>query len=144
PRADERPKLALGAPGSELREVPLVALRLARRERSPEHADDLAALEQDEVDRKLRDAAGREADHEVAAFPGDRAERGVEQVPAHRVVDHVGSRAARQLANPVLDALALVLDHLVGAVLPADLELLVAAGGGDHARAHDLADLDGG
>jgi hypothetical protein len=51
--------------------------------------------------------------------------------------------AAGQLLRAVLDALARVVEKLVRTVLLADRELLVAARGGDHACAHELAELDG-
>ena len=51
---------------------------------------------------------------------------------------------AGQLAHPVADALAAVVDQFVGAVLARDRELFGAAGGGDDPGAHRLADLDRG
>src|SRR5258706_16091115 len=63
--------LALCVPLRQLGERLRVALRLAARELAPEHADDRSPLQQREVERECRNAALREADHEVATAPGD-------------------------------------------------------------------------
>jgi hypothetical protein len=52
--------------------------------------------------------------------------------------------ATGELAHPVADALAGVIDQLVGAVRAGDGELARPAGGGDDARAQRLANLDRG
>src|SRR5690349_13753917 len=117
-----------------------VTRRFAHRERSPEHADDLAALEQHEVERDLRDLAGREADDEVAALPRDAAQRGLRERAADRVVHDVHAVALRQLLEPLLEILLAVIDAVLRAVLATERELVLARGRGDHARAEQRAE----
>ena len=74
------------------------ALRLAAREVAPEDADDRASFQQREVERNLRDLAGREADDEQAAAPGDRSQRRLGVRPADRVVDDVDAAGRRSIA----------------------------------------------
>ena len=137
-----RRELALGGPAHELGHVGLMALRIALDERAPEHADDVAALEQREIERNLRDLAGRKADHQEAPVPGDRAQRRLRIGAADRIVDHVHALAAGDAAQRLLQVLLRVVDRLVGAALAAEGELVVGRRAGDHARAHQLADLD--
>ncbi len=63
-----RRELAFFDPGEHAGGVGAVALRLQHGELPPEHANDLAALEQRQVERDLGDLAGGKADHQVAAF----------------------------------------------------------------------------
>src|SRR5262245_48791789 len=67
------------------------------------------------IGRHRLDAPRGETDHQHPRLPIDRAQRLVERVAADRVVDNVGALAAGQLAYPVADALAAVVDKLVGA-----------------------------
>ena len=77
-----------------------IGLGIAGGEGAPEDAADVAALEQGEVERQLRDAGG-EADDEIAALPGDRAQRRLGIVAADRIVDQVRAvRADRVLELP--------------------------------------------
>src|ERR1700723_38042 len=63
-------------------------------ELAPEDADDFATLEQRQVQRQLRNA-GREAHHQMAPLPGDRAQRRFGVIAADSVIDDIGSvRAA--------------------------------------------------
>ena len=64
------------------------ALQSARRERTPEDSAHVAALEQGQVKRELR-YAGREADNEEPAFPGDTAQRRLAVDTSDRVEDYV-------------------------------------------------------
>src|SRR5438270_8223867 len=61
-RADLRRDLALGPPAEQLVDVRSIAPGLARGERAPKDAADVAALEQGEVERELRDARGKADD----------------------------------------------------------------------------------
>ena len=72
-------------------------IALPSDERAPEDADDVAALEEREVERNLRDLAGGEADDEEAALPRHRTQRGLAVRAAHRVVDDVGADASRSV-----------------------------------------------
>ena len=88
-----------------------MAFRVALDERAPEHADDVAAFEQREIERDLRDLAGRKADHQKAPLPGDRAQRGFGVRPADRIVDHVGALAAGDAAQRLLQVFLRVVDR---------------------------------
>ena len=101
-------------------------------------------FEQREIERDLRNLAGRKADHQEAPVPGDRAQRGFRIGSADRIVDHVHALAAGDAAQRLLQVFLRVVDRLVGAALPAEGELVVGRRARDHARAHQLADLDRG
>ena len=58
---------------------------LARDEAAPEHAAHVAALEQRQIERQPGDAGGK-ADDQIAALPGDRAQRRLGIVAADRIV----------------------------------------------------------
>ena len=51
-----------------------ISFRVTRGKRTPEHAADVAALEQGEVEREAGDAS-RETDHQETPFPGDAPQR---------------------------------------------------------------------
>src|SRR3954468_20367736 len=82
-------ELALGGPARELVEARAIALGLALHPFAEIDADHLAAFEQGEIERQLRDLAGREADYEVAPFPGDRPQCGFAVGTADRIEDHI-------------------------------------------------------
>src|SRR5258708_1314571 len=69
-----------------------VASGIAREEATPEHTAHIAAFEQGQVKRELRDS-GWKADDEEAAFPGDAAQRRLAIVAADGIEDDV--RAGR-------------------------------------------------
>src|SRR5271165_1105684 len=124
---------------------------LARGEFSPEDADDLATLEQGQIERQLGDARGK-ADDEVAALPADRAQRRLRVIAAYGVENHLGAvRAADRLESireracrgPV-ERHRGVLHGLVGAVFARERELRFARCRGDDARARRLAQLHRG
>src|SRR5580765_525004 len=73
-RADLGRDLVLAPPAEQLFDVLGVSLRVASHERAPEDSAYVAALEQGEVERKLRDAR-RESDDEEAPLPGDASQR---------------------------------------------------------------------
>jgi hypothetical protein len=67
----------------------LVALGVLGHPAAPEDADDVAALQERQVERDLRDLAGGEAHDEILAFPGDGAQRRLRIGVADGVIDHV-------------------------------------------------------
>ena len=69
-------------------------------ERAPEDSDDVAALEQREVQRDRRDLAGSEADDEEATLPGGGAQGGLAVRTTDRVVHDISSDATGQVADP--------------------------------------------
>ena len=73
--------------------------RLALGPGAPEHAAHVAAFQQHEVERQFRNVAGGEADHEVAAVPGERAQRRLGVAAADRIVDHVDAVFAAELVR---------------------------------------------
>src|SRR5204863_7331036 len=102
-----------------------VTLWVALDEGAPEYADDVATLEQREVERDLRNFAGRKPDHQKAPLPRDRAQRGFGVSAANRIVDHVGAFAAGEAAQRFLQILRRIIDARVGAALLAERELVV-------------------
>src|SRR5204863_8764256 len=123
-RIDRRGQLAFRDPREDLFGVRAIARRLAHRERAPEHADDLAALQQYEIERDLRDVARGEADHEVAALPCGAAQRDLGVRAADRIVDDVDATAAGERFDPFLEVLAAVIDRFGGTVRAAERELV--------------------
>ena len=69
--------------------------RFAGDELAPVDAADVAALEQGEVQRRPRDLARGEADHQQPALPGERAQGRFGQRAADRIVDDVDARCRR-------------------------------------------------
>ena len=88
--------------------------------------------------------AGGEADHQIAPVPGERAQRRLGVAVADRIVHHVDAVLAAELLQSVAQIAACVVHAVVGAVLPGERELVVGRGAGDHAGAHQLAELDRG
>src|SRR4051812_39681753 len=102
-----------------------MTFRVALDECAPENANDVAALEQREVERNFRDFAGGKPDHQKAALPGDRAQRGFRVCTADGIVNYVSTFAAGCLAQRVLQIRGCVIDDVVGAALAAERELVV-------------------
>src|SRR4051794_19644637 len=137
-------QLALGTPVRELIDGGLVLVLVAADPGSPEHAEDGAALQQDQVERQLRDLAGGKADHEMPSLPGERAHRRLAVGAAHRIEHDVDAVLAADTLEPGAQVLGVVVQHLVGAVGAGERELVVTGGAGDHPRAHDPAQFDRG
>src|SRR5262249_56213304 len=68
-------QLARGAPAGERLYGGLVLLCLLAHPRSPEHAEDGAALQQYEIERQFWNLSGGKSDDQVAALPGERTQR---------------------------------------------------------------------
>ena len=73
---------------------------------APEHAEHGAALQQHQVERQLRDVAGGEADHQMAALPGERAHRRLAVGAADRIEHHVDAVLAADALERVAQILA--------------------------------------
>src|SRR5688572_6193029 len=86
PRRDARLDLPGEIPIHELTHVRGVPSRLATHPASPEDADDLAALQQWQIERNARDAR-RKPDDQKATRPVDRTQRRLRVIPAYRIVD---------------------------------------------------------
>ena len=93
-------QLAVAPPRDQLFDVPAMTLGLPADERAPEDSDDVAALEQRQVQRDRRDLAGGEADDEEATLPGGGAQGGLAVRTTDRVVHDVGPGPAGELADP--------------------------------------------
>ena len=117
---------------------------MAVGERGPEHADDGAALEQNEIERKARNFPGGEAEHEIAAIPSRRPQARLRMRAADAVVDDVDALAAGHLLQPALQILFRIVDAEFGAMRARQSELLAGRGDGDDAAAHQFGDLNGG
>src|SRR5579859_7676875 len=94
-----------------------MAVRVALDETAPEHAENVAAFQQHEVERQLRDVAGSKADDKEASLPGDRTQRRFAVIPADRIVDHVGAAATGDLPQGFLDVVTGVVNAIIGAML---------------------------
>lgn len=89
------------------------------------------------------EAAGHEADHQDPPLERDDLARGVEDVAAHRIEDHVGAAPAGDLLDPRDEVVGRVVDHLVGTEGRRGRALLRPARRADHVSPESLADLDG-
>src|SRR5204863_6248014 len=85
-----------------------------------------------------------EANHEITAVPGERAQRRLGVAVTDRVVHHVDAVIAAELFQPIAQIAAGVVYAVVGAVLPGKVEFVIGRGAGDDAGAHQLAELDRG
>src|SRR3954468_4379752 len=136
-------QLALGYPVEQVGHVGGVARRVALDECAPEHALHVASLQQQEVQRDFWDPAACEADHKVAAFPGDGAQRRLGEVAADGIVDYVHAAALGEALQPVPEGLGRVVERKVGPVPPGKLQLVGRGRAGDDTRAHEPAEFDG-
>ena len=116
---------------------------LSRAQCAPEHAADIAALQQRQIERHLRNVAGGESDHQEAAFPGDRAQRGLGIAAADRIENNIGALAAGEPPQAFLEIFLGVVQAEFGAVRFGEFKLLVRRCAGDHLQAHQLAEFAG-
>ena len=128
-------------PRKQLLEVRGVILRLALRERTPEHPHDRSAFEQGQVDRQFGNAAAGEAHDQQASVPGDGADGLVEEIAADRVVDHVCAVAVGEAFDFILEVGVGVVDEFVGTCVFGDFKFLCRACSGDDACTQRLADF---
>ena len=83
-------KLPFSVPLHQLHGIADVIAGKFHGKSSPENADDLAALQQGQVQRNFRDVASSKADDEVAPVPAHRPQRSFGVISANGVVDDVG------------------------------------------------------
>lgn len=95
-------------------------------------ADDTDVLDHNPIVRKLRDRARGEADHDVAAGPGDATQRAV-GAPAVGEAQHGGDEVLGLVVDRQIDAEALKVGYLVG-----------AAGGSQNPGSCEFGELDRG
>src|SRR5690242_9104029 len=100
-------------------------VRIALDKRAPEHADNVAAFEQREVERDFWNLAGGKTDDQKPPLPRDRAQRRLGVRAADRIIDHVRAFAAGAAPQRVLEVALSVVDDLIGAVLLGKCELLI-------------------
>src|SRR3984957_3000185 len=139
---DVRLQLPLVVPLQQLVEV---LARLGRFTTAPgavKHAAHVAALQERQIGRQRGDAARGESHDQQAAVPRDAPHRLVEGVAPHGIVDDVRAVAAGELLHLVAHLLFGVVHEHGGAVLAADVHLLVGTDGCDHFQAHQRAELD--
>ena len=118
---------AVAQPLGDVHHVARVARGIAARPVAPIDADDGALAKQREVDRHLRNLAGREAHDEEATLPRGRAERGLRVRAAHCIEDDVDAAFFRERIEAAAKILGRVVHRLVGAVLAAEVELRFAS-----------------
>ncbi len=110
----------------------------------PVQADDRIVLDQHVVQRRRRDLAAREADHQDASLERDALGRlGVGRA-AHRVVDDIHAAALRGGLHRGDDVLRQPVDHQVGAEVTRHRRLGRTADHRDDPRARGLAELHRG
>src|SRR5262245_53249600 len=134
-------QLALGAPAGERLYGGIVVLRLLAHPRSPEHAEDGAALQQHEIERQFWNVSGGKSDDEVAALPGERAQRRLAVAAAHWIEHDVDAVLAADALERVAQLLPFIVHQLMRPVGAGKGELVVGRGAGDHARAHPASNL---
>ena len=121
----------------------MVRLRLTGDKVAPEHAADVAAFQQDEIERRLGDFARGKADHQAAVPSSQRRARPARsrrRRPDHRRHRRRGRRVRR--FSSARKSLRRVIDRLRRAEFPHEGELFVRRGAGDHPRPHPRPDLD--
>ena len=114
-------------------------------------ADDLAGLQERQVQRNLRDAR-READDQKTSAPRHRTQRRLRIVAADRIVDDIKTLFARDALEQVgerplagaIERAARIDDAFVRAGLLRGVDLRLRGRGGDHMRAERLAEFDRG
>src|SRR5262245_41720891 len=137
-------QLALDAPAGERLYGGLVVLRLLAHPRSPEHPEDGAAFQQYKIERQFWNLSGGKSDDEVAALPGERAQRRLAVAPAHWIEYDVDAVLAAESLERVPQLLPFIVHQLMRPVCAGKGELVVGRGAGDHARAHLASNLDSG
>ena len=126
-----------------------ICLRIACGECAPEHAADIAALQQRKIERQLRNAR-RETDDQIAPFPSDRTQRRLSIVTAHRIVDHIEAAATarrlelfgERLGLLLVERRAAIKDRFVGARSLGGRCFFLRRHRRDDARAIGLAQFD--
>src|ERR1700730_2316997 len=125
PGADVRADPASGEQGKQFLVVAALEVRPELAERADLHALDGDALEQDEVQRDLRDDAGRVSEGHERAAPADGAQRLLGGCAADRVDDRVGA-ALGELADAGFQVFRGVVDDVDRPVRRAERQLLLA------------------
>ncbi len=141
---------ATGIKAEEFLQAVLELVRPACRPGAPEHADDLAVLQQGEVERYLRNAGGK-SDDEEAPFPVHGPQHGLGIVATDTIIDHVDPAPAHALDGVgqllllrVVEVAGGIDQPVIGALLLRHGELVLAGHPGEDLRAHGLAELDRG
>ncbi|SPA38403.1 hypothetical protein CBM2623_U20027 [Cupriavidus taiwanensis] len=120
--------------------------RLAIAIVAPLQAADGDVLDQQIIGLDLWNAACREADDHGAPAPGDRTQRGIEDIAAEHVEHHIGAVARGGIAHLVAQRFAQVgggkIDYRVSAQLPCRLRVFGAADAGERDATQTLDDLD--
>ena len=103
-----------------------IVLGLVFGERTPEHADNRATLQQRQIQRDLRDIAGGKPHHQEAALPGHVAQSQFGVRSADRVIDDIHALAGGDRLDPRTQVFGSVVDQFIGAVVPAYFQFHVA------------------
>src|SRR5437016_5239407 len=107
-------KLSLRAPLRERIKRLLVLPGFVPHPGAPIDADDGAALEQDQVERNLRNLAGGKADHEMAASPSERAQGRLAVGAADGIEHHVDAVLSAEPLERLAQILLRVVDDFIG------------------------------
>src|SRR5579864_3998820 len=114
---------AFRGPFHEPLEIGAVLVGIESRPGTPEHAPDVAAFQQREVERHFRYLAGRKSDHQETTFPGNRAQGGLRVAAADGIKDDVDTFAARETAQALLEIFARVIQAELGAMRLGEFKL---------------------
>ena len=87
----------------------------------------------------MRHRAAGKADDQNPPLERDAAQGGGEQIAADRIVNHIRAPSAGQFLDAFAHVLAVAINQVIRAMLPGDLQLVGAAGGGNHRCAQLLA-----
>src|SRR5262245_62655147 len=116
---------ALRVPREELGEIGRVALRLRLRERPPEHTHHRNHLQQQQIERDLRNLATGKPDDEVPAAEAEAAKGRFSVATAHWIVDDIDAAPRRDLADALAQVRGGIINECVCAVLASERELLL-------------------
>src|SRR5258708_26079568 len=111
---------------------------------TPQRTHDCYVLDQNPIRRDGWDAPARKTDYQQSTSRRDALGREIEDIAAHRIIDHIGSAAACDLLHLIYPGAVGVIQDVLGSQLFREFEFVGAARGCDHARSECPAQLDRG
>src|SRR6266576_6243858 len=95
--------------------------------RPPMDSDNGNILQQNSIRLDRRNPPARETDYQQPAFRRNAFCRQIENVAAHRVVDHVRSVSVGKLLNPIHPTRIAIIDGMLRALRATEIELGLAS-----------------